>query len=474
MLLIDPALSPKMFRGLVLLSLFLTYAQSLVAQSRTGLPDHVLALAQIKGRMHLSLERMPNYTCLQTIERERLTQKAVRRLEKKLNQKSKDRTEVTFPLESTDTVQVELAYVDGRELYSWPGAEEFEDKTLGEMVGFGALSTGNFASTAHNLFQANVAVFKSAGREEIDGRNLLRFDFTVGIFRSGLELADASGHEAQLPYAGSIWADPETFDLVRIEMEAQEIPPYLEIASTSSWVDYQSLEVDGETFLLPHRAQMVTRLRSGAESRNRIEFSNCREFGASSEISFVPEDPVQEPDVGGAFEDFDLPVGALLRVRLTTAIDSQESKVGDEVQGRVESNVRINGDLVVPKGARVMGRIRRLERYSQPAPYHTVGIEISQLRFDGKRARFVGRMSSVKPVPGLVFGVPSTANSIDDQALSFGQVPGRIRRQRISTYEELTLSGVGVVSIQGSRFHLKPGLKMVWECVKTAPYPALR
>lgn len=427
------------------------------------LPDHVIALARIKGRIQQSLDHIPNYTCRQTIERARLTKNTVRRMERQSRQGKESRSEVNIPLESSDKLQVDLAYVDGEELYSWPGAESFEDQSLDEMVGFGNLSVGIFAATAHNLFGTHAALFEFAGRDDIGGRTLLRFDFRVGLMQSGFVLSDATGREAEVPYGGSIWADPRTFDLVRIETQAREIPDYLEIASAVSRIDYQSVELNGESFLIPRMAHETTGLRSGAENHNRTEFSDCRRFGASSGISFGDEDAV-EVDQPVRWEDIEFPVGVSLAIRLMSEVDSGESKIGDRVEGVLESDARHGGEIVAPKGAEVLGRIRRLERYSSSPPYYTLGIELSEVRFDGKRARFTGRMTRMLPVPGVAFGGPSGSGRSSVDGLTSGR---RIERSETETYTDFDLPGVSVESIQGSEFHIGPGWRMTWETVAT-------
>ena len=449
-----------------LLLLVLVSPSGLLAQ--VELPEHVIALSRIKGRMQQSLDHIPNYICRQTIERARLTKTAVRRIEKRLERRGEPRTEASFPLESSDTVQVDLAYVDGGELYSWPGAEAFEDRSLAEMVGFGNLSAGIFAATAHNLFATHAALFEFAGRGDAGGRALLRFDFRVGLMQSGFVLSDATGQEAEVPYGGSIWADPRTFDLVRIETHAREIPAYLEIVSAVSRIDYQSVELNCKNFLIPMTAHETTNLKSGAENHNRTAFSDCRRFGASSEISFGAEDAL-ENDQPIRWDDIELPVGVSLAIRLTSEIDSGKSKIGDRVEGVLESDARHDGEIVAPKDAVVLGRIRRLERYSSSAPYYTLGIALSEVRFDGKRARFTGRMTRMLRVPGIAFGGPSGGSTSSVDVLTSGQVPRRIERSEIENYTDFNLPGVSVVSIQGGRFHIGPGWRMTWETVASEP-----
>ena len=89
-------------------------AVSCAAQAEV--PRELLALARIKQRMAQNLSRMPDYTCLETIERFR----------------SVPRSEA---LKLVDTLRLEVAHVGIKELYSWPGAQRFEDRDVAEIVG---------------------------------------------------------------------------------------------------------------------------------------------------------------------------------------------------------------------------------------------------------------------------------------------------------------------------------------------------
>src|SRR5215469_12007656 len=80
------------------------------------LPPETLLLARIKAKAADNLRRLPNYTCTQTIERSRRPARARR-------------------FEPVDMLRLEVALVAGKELFSWPGAGQFEDKGIGELVG---------------------------------------------------------------------------------------------------------------------------------------------------------------------------------------------------------------------------------------------------------------------------------------------------------------------------------------------------
>src|SRR5215472_13590336 len=112
--------------------------------------DSVL-LARIKNHMMETLARQPNYTCLETVERSR-----------------RDGSTHKFRLE--DTLRIEVALVDSKEMFAWPGSKQFEDRDFRELIPTGTFGTGDFALHSRSVFGGNVANFEARGEEKLDGR----------------------------------------------------------------------------------------------------------------------------------------------------------------------------------------------------------------------------------------------------------------------------------------------------------------
>ena len=68
-----------------------------------------IRIARIRSQMARNLERLPNYTCTQTIERS-------------------IRPARTRRFQLIDTIRLEVALVNGRELFAWPGSGKFDDR----------------------------------------------------------------------------------------------------------------------------------------------------------------------------------------------------------------------------------------------------------------------------------------------------------------------------------------------------------
>ena len=95
------------------------------------------------------LLRQPNYTCTETVERTRQVAGNHSRIE--------------------DTLRLEVALVDGKEMFAWPGSKQFEDRELDDLVATGMFGNGNFAIYARILFLSNLAVFENRGRRNWTG-----------------------------------------------------------------------------------------------------------------------------------------------------------------------------------------------------------------------------------------------------------------------------------------------------------------
>ncbi|MDP8981437.1 MAG: hypothetical protein M3O35_12705 [Acidobacteriota bacterium] len=313
---------------------------SLLCLGQELAPD-VLLLAHIKVKMAANLERLPNYTCTQTIER------SIRRAP-------------TRRFEMLDTVRLEVALVEGKEMFGWPGAKRIDETDITKLVA-GTIGNGDFALMVHNLFLTNSANFTYAGATNLYGRRAARFDYVVPLIASGYGLR-VPPREAIVGHHGSIWADPESFDLIRMQVFADDIPPYLGLSAAADTMDYARVEIAGSSFLLPAGASMTMTQLSGTESRNVTRFHACRQFTGESVLSFGGPPPASSAPAPAAVIEAQLPDEFATEIGLMDPIDSATTAVGDAVQAVLRNPIKLDRKIVVPKGAIVSGRISRLER----------------------------------------------------------------------------------------------------------------
>jgi len=384
--------------------------------------------------MAQNLSRVPNYTCLETMVR---TTRPPESLIIAAPGKS-------VPFRRSDIVRFEVAEVDGAELFAFPGNHDFRQMTLHELAATGLIGNGSFSILSNQVFNANKAEFHFAGEEKMDGRSLLRFDFRVSELVSGHFVGTELG-SAAVGYHGSFWADPHTFDAVRLDVSADDIPPSLGIDRSGNRIDYALVRIGSSTVLLPQSGEISMRRLSGWDARNQLTFTHCREYGVESTISFGEVNEPPGPPAAGPSEgtrNVELPAGLELTIRLETPIDSEKALVGDPISGKVDADAKIKGNVVVHKDALVSGRLRRLEQHPEGWPYVLARLEFTEIQFEGKTARFFAEFEKIVPPPGSD-GIKRVATK---DLPGIGGIPG-----------------VGTVSVVGNRMVLPAGTRMIWK-----------
>jgi hypothetical protein len=414
-------------------------ALCLLSLSRPAeLPRDVALLRDVKHRMSQNLARIPNYTCLETIVRgtrpsERYVIAAPGR---------------QVPFRKVDIVRLEVAEVNNHELFARAGEHNFESKDIAEFANGGLIGNGIFSLFAHDVFLTSIPVYQFIGEEEMDGLRLLRFDFRVSQLTSGYHIGTNLG-VAEVGYHGSFWADPKTLNAVRLDIIADDVPRYIGLTNASNRIDFATVRIGESDVLLPQGGELKTRQTSGAESRNQISFTHCREYGVQSVIRF---DEVAESNDSSAASSgggslglnyVELPSGVQLTLILETPIDGGTSHVGDLITAKVELDAKHKGKTVVPKDAVVSGRLRRMEVHQEGWPYILAGLEFTQIEFEGKQSRFFAELEK--------FVLPPAAPESNGSGLRI--------------IEARDLPGVGVITVRGNRFRLPRGARLIWKTI---------
>lgn len=393
-----------------------------VAQS----PDPA-ELARFRQKVRQDMTGIPNYTCLETIERTR-------------------REAHTRAFKPVDTVRVEVSLVGGKELFAWPGSRRFDDRDLTAMVSGGAIGSGMFAMFAHSLFVTGNGAWQYVGREDLAGRAAIRYDFHLTAQESGFRITTNGGSE-ELAAKGSFWFDPVSQDLVRLDVYGDAMPYSLGLEESVFTTDYARMRIGEADALLPKRSELTMTHFAGQASRNVMEFSQCRAYRTESTISFDAPPPSVTEAPKPSTRLVDLPAGLLMAIELDTALDSKSSSVGDTVKARVVHEVRDRGAIVVPQGAAVTGHIRKLNRDSPSAPY-AIAIELSEVEWTGARA------------------------ALDVELVDLDRKSAGMRK--LVTYfdggtNKALLEKAGgkaaVFFIEGARFQIPAGLRMTWRTV---------
>ena len=124
----------------------------------TAAPAELPSLDRVKERVLQDLQRLPNCTCTEVIERSYFAPGQRRG--------------------PADRLQVEVGYVRGEELYSRPGGRALSESDLTRLVS-GSISTGDFVMMAGNLFTSRTAQFAPVAEEIHAGQAAFRYEFRV-------------------------------------------------------------------------------------------------------------------------------------------------------------------------------------------------------------------------------------------------------------------------------------------------------
>ena len=413
------------------------------------LPPGVLTLARIRARVGQALDQLPDCMCVETVDR--------------------SRKPAGKEIKAVDRVVLQVLFSGGEELFTAPGDTRWETDPSAFLAG-GMMGNGLFALGLKIIFLNNVSVITYKTDESRAGRREARYDFFVSHVVGALTVRNA-GATGVAGLRGSFWADPETYDLRRLEYHAEGIPPELLYADISTTISYDRVRIGDRDVLLPQAADLRTTQVDGEQRWNHIEFTHCQGFHTESTLRFGAADaatvaglattPPQPPAEGT------LPPGLRITVALSATLDDHVP-VGSLIDGTVAAGVRQKGKVLVPEGALVKGRIRRLERYSDAGDYFILALEFTQIETPSASLRFYSELQDVDRPEGVETMLITTRVERGEFQWSQNHTDMKwSKTDRARTFTQ-DVPGVGTFFVRGSHFSLPPGFKTVW---KTQLYP---
>jgi hypothetical protein len=191
-----------------------------------------------------------------------------------------------------DVVSTNVVYENGKEDYRNIQIDGRPVNKKIEEIG-GSWSTGEFGTLLIDLFSpATAANFRPAGEDRTAGIVAKLYDFSVKRENSHWEIhMDSQGY--QPAYKGTVWIDPQTARVLRIEMQAVGFPADFPTDHVESATDYQYVRLgDAKQHLLPvHSESLSCQRGSNYCSRNAIDFRNYHKYEGESTITYgTPKD----------------------------------------------------------------------------------------------------------------------------------------------------------------------------------------
>ena len=148
----------------------------------------------------------------------------------------------------------------------------------------GTYSIGEYAAALQTMFAPEAeTTFQLDGPEKISGRQTIRVAYKVPKATSSLSIS-YEGNPFVAGYDGFCWIDIQTHQVVQLTKRAMELPEGFPVKAADMKVSYNQIEIDGNLFWLPVRAQLLLQVgileSTILHRRNEIEFANYKKFSS--------------------------------------------------------------------------------------------------------------------------------------------------------------------------------------------------
>lgn len=331
-----------------------------------GSADPAASLMRVLEKVRADLRRMPNYTCVETLTREfyRPIAPVKRSCEVLLPMKQAPTLDMKLLPWYTDRLRLEVGLSQKGEIRAWAGASQFEDTAIDRVVPNGPAGTGMFGSFLGSIFDQDVRAFQFLRELTVDGRLRLKYAFSVPESDSNYKVKIGNSW-ATTAYHGTIEVDPETSEVTRIQVQTAILPPAAGTCQTTSDLSIAATPIGDWSFPLTVAARQHFVASDGGEAVNTTKFSNCREYRGDSTVRFGTEENRTGGPTGRAVPAAPKPIpgGLTFSLRLIGAIDGSTAAAGDRFTARLGSSIREFGHTFAPAGAKVEGRLLRVQQY---------------------------------------------------------------------------------------------------------------
>lgn len=273
----------------------------------------------------------------------------------------------------------------GRQLFSWPGSQNFEYEAPEELIGDGASTSGEFGPFAVSVFlsDANPDSFEFRALRALPTGKVADYRYSVARERSHFLVRMGDKEASKTAFEGSFLVDAETGDLTRLVVEIVTPPTGSGLLHGQIVTDYESKKVGASTALLPRASTTTLVSDQGHLAVNQTQYSDCKEFRSESTLYFGETPKVIASDARKQIPRPPLPAGVKLWTKMITKIDTQETFAGDAVEVEVVKPVRLGKLTLVPRNARLAGRIVRWRRQFYPTRQVVLQIQFDHVEIGG-------------------------------------------------------------------------------------------
>jgi hypothetical protein len=360
--------------------------------------DPAAVLARARERVLQTVQNLPRYTCIQTVDRRIFKADHAPRMPDSCDDLIAQKRRGLMPvvLVATDRLRLNVAVGEnGREIYSWAGDDRLESSRLDSLVATGPLGTGPFGPLLIDTFGQAAIAFNFRSSDEY----WYRVPKDMSHYR--LQIGGAGRNFA---YDGKVHIDPQTADLKDMTARTGELPWESGVCEATTLIDFQRIRIGEGEYLLPRESRLRFTNRAGGESENTTSYSSCHEFHAEAALRFDEPERVSSYTAHTTASLAPLSAGIPMFLSLDTPIDTETAAAGDAVTAKLRSAISDKGSgRRFPTGSLVRGRIKRLERHIETPQYFLIAVEFRSIETDGKQyplaARFSRQMQKENQLP---------------------------------------------------------------------------
>jgi hypothetical protein len=174
-----------------------------------------------------------------------------------------------------------------------------------DKLGGSATSSGEFGSILKEIFEPrSETTFGWERWTTLRKRLTYVFNYHVPQARSTYRIThfvtpnSSEGAQSVVPgYRGLVYVDKENFKVMKITLEAENLPPGFPIRQVNLSLDYGPARIGDSDYVLPLQAELRSSGDNRFQVKNDIEFRMYRKFGADTTIKFDTPEPLPETDL---------------------------------------------------------------------------------------------------------------------------------------------------------------------------------
>jgi len=194
-----------------------------------------------------------------------------------------------------DTLTIRLSYFDQKEDYKVVLVNNTVVQQDYNKLG-GTTSSGDFGSMMLQIFErATEAHFEWDHWGKMRGRLAYVFAYRVSQGRSQWHIDYDRREDIVAAYRGLLYVDQETRQVLRVTLQAVDIPAAFPVRQAETTLDYDYQTLGDQEFLLPLKGE-VRMLADDVMTRNDNEFRLYHKYSSESAIKYDTDTPAPLPD----------------------------------------------------------------------------------------------------------------------------------------------------------------------------------